>query len=154
MSTLDRTSDKPIVCRYDSSITKDHSGRHFPVFLATDGETGAYDHPKVSLQASASEDARVWAELGSVDPDTKTCQVYRRGLMYFRSKAAYDDANDGSLISYSDVANQVKVIDFSSPTIALLQGAIDAPIQEGGLTITETADDGTETTINILKCRR
>ena len=154
MSTLDRTSDKPIVCRYDDTIKAEHAGRHFPVFLATDGETGAYDHPKVSLQGSAAENARVWAELGSVDPDTETCQVYRRGLMYFRSKAAYDDANDGSPVSYSDTANQVKVIDFSSPTVALLQGAIDAPIQEGGFKITETGSDGAETEINILKCRR
>ena len=139
MSTLDRTSDKPIVCRYDSSITKDHADKHYPVKLDVVAETGAYDHPTVALQGTA-DGIRIWGELGSVDPDTGTCQVYTKGLMYLRAKAAYDKADNGKSVVASDEANTV------APTTT---AAVAPPILEGGFTIQEDGND-----VNILKCRR
>ena len=164
MSTLDRTSDKPVVCRYDSSITKEHANKHYPVLLDIGTETGSYDHPEVSLQASAADNTRVWAELGSVDPDTGTCQVYTKGLMYFRAAATYDKADNGKPVLYSGTKDQVKVLsipvatdfaDLAAATAAfnglaaMLSNIVNAPILEGGFTIQE---DGN--TVNILKCRR
>ena len=164
MSTLDRTSDKPVVCRYDSSITPAHAGKHYPVFLDEGVDSGAYDHPVVSLQTNAAVNTRVWGELGSVDPDTETCQVYRKGLLYLRSEAAYDKANNGKMIVYSATKDQVYPLTIAASTAfadlaaataavngltAVLLGAIDSIIQEGGFTIQEDGND-----VNILKCRR
>ena len=155
MSTLDRTSDKPVLCRYDTAtISKEVSNRHYPVMLSIGSDNDEYDHPTVLLQVSVAENQRVWGELGAVYEDTGLCQVYRKGLLYFRAKEAYDDANDGKPVSYSDSHHELKPIDLSTPSIALLSGAIDAPIQEGGFEITELDEDGNDDTIYILKCRR
>ena len=158
MSTLDRGSDKPIVCRISDKITREHANRHFPVMLDTDGETGAYDHPKVTLKDGTGGSQRVWGELGSVDEDAGLCQVHRTGLMYLRSSQPHQGIFNGHYIDFSAQPNlaSVPLPIPNSVSAAIIAGvsALDPIICEGGFTITETDADGTTTTVNILKCRR
>ena len=156
MSNFDRGSDKPIVCRIDSSITREHANRHFPVALATDGETGKYSHPKVALQSAANDTGRIWGELGSVDEDTGLCQVYRTGLMYFRSNKNYTASLNGHVVTFSDAANYAKVNAVTvlpntniAGFLPVWSASIDPIMAEGSFLIQEDGND-----IRIIKGRR
>ena len=97
--SVDRSRHAPITCKYDSTITKAHANRHFPVIIDVAVETGEFDMPTVGLRAStAGANARVWGELLSVFPETKTCEVQFEGLQYYRAAAAYARANNGDPI--------------------------------------------------------
>ena len=158
MSTFDRGSDKPIVCRISDKITREHANRHFPVLLDTDGETGAYDHPKVTLKDGIGGGQRIWGELGSVDEDAGLCQVYRTGLMYLRSSQLHQGRFNGHYIDFSTqpYLASVPLPTINNLTTALIAGisALDPIICEGGFTIRERDANGTIRTVYILKCRR
>lgn len=94
--SVDRSRHAPVTCKYNSSITKAHENRHFPVILDVAVATGLFDMPTVGFRGSdASENTKIWGELLSVYPETKTCEVQFEGLQYYRAKAAYAMANNG-----------------------------------------------------------
>lgn len=153
--SVDRSRHAPITCKYNSSITKAHGNRHFPVILDVAVETGQFDFPTVGIQGTtAAENAKVYGELLEVNTENKTCEVQIEGLQYYRSKAAYAMANNDDPIALSDTADQVKPVSTvgdtsGSDVSALIDAIVGAPRIEGGFTITESGS-----TINILKCRR
>jgi len=153
--SVDRSRHAPITCKYNSTITKAHANRHFPVILDVSVEAGQFDFPTVGIQgATAAENAKIHGELLGVYPETETCEVQFEGLQYYRAKEAYAMANNGDPIAMSDTADQVKPVatvgDTSGGDVsALIDAIVHAPHIEGGFTIDESG-----TTINILKCRR
>lgn len=152
--SVDRSRHAPITCKYNSSITKAHANRHFPVILDATAVQGRFDFPTVGIQgATAAENVVVYGELLGVNPENETCEVQFEGLMYLRAKAAYVIANKGLPVALSDTADQVKPVtvgDTSSGDMsALINAIINAPQVEGGFSIDESG-----TTINIYKCRK